>query len=143
MVHVPPRPIDSTCPCPCERVMKRSHYFCLKLKTKQAKYTAGYWAYGKNFGSSAMSLCIYTRGWVYVCICIYTESERERLFITLTNLTGAKRLFKKIKGLCARFPSSFNTYIWSMYAVARASRFESTQDHNWAVVGELHLFEGK
>ena len=136
--------LSSACRCLCEHVMeKRSRYFCLKQKNKQAKHIARYWAKGSIFGSpvcvcACICICIY----MCVCICIYTESEWEYLCIGLMNLTGAKSLLKK-KVCIQRLWSLKHVCIWHTYAVAKAPKFENTQNYNSHVVGELRLFEGK
>lgn len=102
--------LSSACLCLCEHVMeKRSRYFCLKQKNKQAKHTASYWAKGNIFGfpvCECVYMCICICIYMCVCICIYTESEWEYLCISLINLTGAKSLLKNIKSLYSETPIS-------------------------------------
>lgn len=72
--------LSSTCWCLGEHVMeKRSRYFCLKQKNKQAKPVARCWANGNVFWLSCLCMCIC----IYMCvyICIYTESEHIYVLI--------------------------------------------------------------
>lgn len=83
------RPVlSSTCRCLGEHVMeKRSRYFCLKQKNKQAKPIARCWANGNVFWLSCLCMCICIYTYMCICIhmcvyiCIYTESEHIYVLI--------------------------------------------------------------
>ena len=56
------------------------------------------YAYIYTYMCTCICMCVY--------ICTYTESECEYICIDLMNLTGAKSLLKKIKGLYSKTPIS-------------------------------------